>query len=63
MPDDVKNTFKIIEHFVVPESQNYKPVCAQAGISFSVVLHSCTMLTTIKLNDNPGIERYKIDNV
>ena len=59
--NDTHHSLDIAQDFIVPETKNSKPLHVKPGGAFIVIFIIFSMLTTIRLNNQPSLKTDKID--
>jgi len=53
----------VLEHIVVPKSQNSETLSAQPSVTFSIMIHFLSVLAAINFYDESFLQTHEIDDV
>ena len=59
----VHDSFNILQHIMIPKSQNSETLISEPSITVSIVIRVFSMLSPINFNNQSLFQAHKIDNV
>ena len=63
LPDSFEHAFRLIHHFVVPETQHSEPLPGQPRITFAIIGDLIAVLAAVEFDHQGAFETSKIDDV
>ena len=63
LPNYLRNSTSLCQHFMIPKAENQKSLLAQPVIALSVTVCCFAMLAAIDFNDYPLLQADEIENV